>query len=412
MKFVKPFFFVVCSSFLLFMIFKEVVRYTKNEDASSIAFKKFNSSPRDKYPTFSLCFQGSKGDTIFNLTVCNDLDNECPYRKAIIGKRDMTKEDIRSLPDFSSATIKLKEMVQEFSTIGEDSKTTNKWSLSKKNSAPSKTNLLLPSANVSTWPFYASYQNPDKICFTRNATFQKGEIKLKDILKLNSKILDELQGSGELLLYVHYPTHIIRSFGEEVALLLLTKKSGDLSKTLRIKVSGVNVIRKRTDAGIPCNPDVEDQDTYFREAVIKQIGCVPPYWKSFTTSITNISLLECESRMQLREAYLSSRNATLRYELLNSDIGTPCTEMTVSSSIETKTKRQELTLVFHYRAKNYMETINTRAYAPEHLLSSMGGFIGMFLGFGLFQMPEIISAFFQSLARMTRRKVRDELIYK
>ena len=40
-----------------------------------------------------------------------------------------------------------------------------------------------------------------------------------------------------------------------------------------------------------------------------------------------------------------------------------------------------------------METINTRAYVLGDLVSSAGGFVGMFLGFGLFQLPEIFLSF-------------------
>ena len=36
----------------------QVIRYLANEDTSSIAHKKFNQTPRDKYPTFSICFEG------------------------------------------------------------------------------------------------------------------------------------------------------------------------------------------------------------------------------------------------------------------------------------------------------------------------------------------------------------------
>ena len=80
---------------------------------------------------------------------------------------------------------------------------------------------------------------------------------------------------GQLFLYVHYPDHTIRSFGEEVAFLLLSKKSGDINKILRIKISGVNVIRKRLDAKKPCNPDADDQDSYFRNVIVSNLSCIP-----------------------------------------------------------------------------------------------------------------------------------------
>ena len=50
-----------------------------------------------------------------------------------------------------------------------------------------------------------------------------------------------------------------------------------------------------------------------------------------------------------------------------------------------------------------METVNTRAYVVGDLLSSIGGFIGMFLGFGLLQVPEILSTLSHSINRFMKK---------
>ena len=47
-----------------------------------------------------------------------------------------------------------------------------------------------------------------------------------------------------------------------------------------------------------------------------------------------------------------------------------------------------------------METVNKRAYVIGDLLSSVGGFIGMFLGYGLFQVPEILNALSYPISRV------------
>ena len=35
-----------------------VKRFIENENATSITYKQFNKEPKDKYPTFSICFKG------------------------------------------------------------------------------------------------------------------------------------------------------------------------------------------------------------------------------------------------------------------------------------------------------------------------------------------------------------------
>ena len=37
-----------------------VKRFKDNENATSITYKPFNDGPEDKYPTYSICFKGSK----------------------------------------------------------------------------------------------------------------------------------------------------------------------------------------------------------------------------------------------------------------------------------------------------------------------------------------------------------------
>ena len=402
---IKHFFFAICMSAVLTMICLEIIRYTKNDDASIISFKRFNASPKDKYPSFTLCFQTgeAKGEAIFDAKRLDTNSKMRPLRywKLITGKINTTVDEMKNLGYFSNVTIKMQNMVRQLYTIGDDLNKSNKWALKKVHAKPSAGNPLISDSSSSSWPFYVSYQNPDKICFTRSVSYKKDEVKLKDGVILDSQVLDELHGSGYLYLYVHYPQHTIRSFGEEVAFLLLTKKSGDINKTLRIKISGVNVIRKRIDATSPCDSSVDDQDSYFRSELVQKLGCIPPYWTSLIDS-NHSSLSLCISSAKLREAYRYSKSTIVRREIFSKN--EPCTEMSVSSSIEAKTNKSNLILVFHYRAKNYMETTNTRAYVLGDLVSSAGGFVGMFLGFGLFQLPEIFSSFSDSITKFCRNK--------
>ena len=408
-KLIKTIFFFICFCLLLRMIFKEVLRYRKNDDASSIAFKKFNESPQDKYPTFTLCFQGNRVDAKWRETIYNNKllaasgNTPSKYWKMITGNKNATKEEIRNLPDFSSITIKLRSMIKEFSTIDDNNRAINEWRLRNNTfSSPSKSNPLIALTDSSEWPFYITYQSPDKVCFSRKVAFEQNVIKLYDRVTLASAMLDKLSGQGLVFLYVHYEGHMIRNFGKEVAFLSLTEKSGDINKTLRIKISAVNVIRRRSDAKTACNPNVDDQDTVFRNSVMKKSGCIPPYWRTMSNG-SQLGLSLCSSSNQLEKAYVYTRNGSLRKELLSDD-NTPCTEMTVSSSIEMKTDKKDLLLVFHYRSDNYMETTNTRAYHFESLWSSLGGLVGLFMGFSLLQLPGVLSTLWSLMINVITRK--------
>ena len=41
------------------MTLTQIIRYCENKDSSSISYKQFNQTPKNQYPTFSLCFEGA-----------------------------------------------------------------------------------------------------------------------------------------------------------------------------------------------------------------------------------------------------------------------------------------------------------------------------------------------------------------
>ena len=57
--------FALYFSVLIYFICKDVKRYIDNEDSSSIAFRKFNAGPRDKYPVATFCLSGGTEGNLF-----------------------------------------------------------------------------------------------------------------------------------------------------------------------------------------------------------------------------------------------------------------------------------------------------------------------------------------------------------
>ena len=48
-----------CFFFAIYMTIIQVARYLEDKDAPVIKYRKYNQAPRDKYPTFSICFKGT-----------------------------------------------------------------------------------------------------------------------------------------------------------------------------------------------------------------------------------------------------------------------------------------------------------------------------------------------------------------
>ena len=285
-------------------------------------------SPRDKYPVTTLCFFGRtyKDGNIDGSTAIykkQELKNKgfsvSKFWKIMAGKKNVRAGEIEKLPDFSAMTIKLKDLTKIYQTIDGNGKFFNSFHLKNSEKPPSENNLLVPLKNKSDWPFHLSYQTPSQVCFSQRAIFKQRFIKLEDSISLDTVSLLKFNPSsdnhGSLHIYVHYQGQTVRSFGKEV--YVLPMKKDEIKKHINIRLSGFTVLRRRLDGNVPCHPFSEGDDGRFREMVMKKAGCLPPYWKSFRNTSTNIS--QCTSSSQLRTSnwYSNSRKGRRILKKLN-----------------------------------------------------------------------------------------------
>ena len=88
----------------------------------------------------------------------------------------------------------------------------------------------------------------------------------------------------------------------------------------------------------------------------------------------------------------------------------PCTKVSFVVTVQEKTKNKEkdpqsFVLVFNYLEEMYQEIRNERDFNLEMFGSSVGGFIGMFLGYSLWQCPEMLSRCKLLRKRKTSKKI-------
>ena len=160
---IKLVIFILYLSLLIYFACRDIKRYIDNEDSSSISFRTFNESPRDKYPVTTLCFFGrtdADGNILGNMAIYKKKElrkkgfSVSKFWKIMTGKKNVTTGEIEKLPDFSAMTIKLKELTRFYQTMDGNGKYFNRFHLKNSDKPPSKKNLLVPLQNKSSWPFY------------------------------------------------------------------------------------------------------------------------------------------------------------------------------------------------------------------------------------------------------------------
>ena len=113
---------LTCLSLTAYMSVSQFLRYLDNNDKASVSFRQFNHSPRDRYPTYTICFENQKRrEFLFNQTyLINTYGiNRREYFDIIRGMNtsensNYSDSTVTSDIDFEMATIHPKEIISEY----------------------------------------------------------------------------------------------------------------------------------------------------------------------------------------------------------------------------------------------------------------------------------------------------------
>ena len=136
---------------------------------------------------------------------------------------------------------------------------------------------------------------------------------------------------------------------------------------------------------------------------MKNINCVPPYWKEMVKN--HAGMEDCYTTKQLKAAYHYAKN----YNEILASYESPCIEMTVLSTLDEKVlpNQADTEIALYYGSKSYQEIENLREFGFESFWSAVGGFVGIFMGYSLLQLPEFIGnipSFLQCCRQMLKEK--------
>ena len=139
-------------------------------------------------------------------------------------------------------------------------------------------------------------------------------------------------------------------------------------------------------------------DEQFRNEVIQSIKCIPIYWKRFNAN--HNAYPDCIQQHQLKQAddHINS------YRKILTAYDSPCLEMDISAVqvANEQNPRDEILVKFVYVDDTFNEVINIQEFGFESLWSSVGGFVGIFLGYSLLQLPELLKVLVSMSLRLMR----------
>ena len=400
---------IVCFLMALYMTVILIGRYRENISATSIAYKKYAQTKDDHYPTLSICF---KGDGLYRYNASAVYEaygiNSANYKMMLQGQPTFRYDydPTRKLyyrtffPSTSKTNSSFENMLQNSHDILDTIQDAHFEAEKMNQRIFYKKEALAGGMFVEKPPFYVGFQSPNMRCLTREWRNQNGLIRIKDYLYLDMPVLGS---TAEVELFIHYPGQLVTSLDSVSFKLDQWQETGIQEHAYQIKVSQSSVWRKRSVKDTPCLNDIDDYDLYFQEAVSEKLGCVPPFWMD-RVNLTYIRV-ECTSLEKLREV----NELIVGYKNLFAEVQTPCLSLfrSVTGNILSqwtqrakqgflnnwKFREGHYYIEIHYDDKFYEEITQVEDFGVQDFISNLGGFIGIFLGYSMMQIPELLSKF-------------------
>ena len=368
---------LTCTFFAIYYSIVQAQRYFQNEDASIVSFKPFNQQPKDNYPDLTFCIQGGQ----FKKGVLDEFQVSAEEFSSIL-KGAIPVDAVSNatahkivLMDTSNYFTSLKDIIHRFSFK------TNKRILDydKNNNEMNKSDLLLSSL------FSVTHQEPDWICFTRHGKLEKETLiaRKEDYIMLD---FSDFWWELNLKIYLHQPGQLIQHLMSPSYQKSLSKASGRID----LNVAGITILRKRSRKSAICHEPKSDDGMQLMTRVVKDLNCMPGYWSSFLN--TSVFDKICSATSELQSATTMIQN---EIEMISKGIP-PCIAMLIPFSMQEKEfpeglfwRRMHISI--RYSSTEYQEIVNVRGFDFDSMFSGIGGFVGIFLGYSLLQVADILN---------------------
>jgi len=150
-------------------------------------------------------------------------------------------------------------------------------------------------------------------------------------------------------------------------------------------------MRSRKDAIEPCDESLQNDDRKWMEKVVGIIGCFPCYWQDIFINFTSFKLCKTPNELKKASKYLPRNNEKTTKSVL-SMYTQPCDQMRVN--INSNSDRYDddtiFKIKFRFSSDFIDETRNVRSFEKANLWASIGGYVGMILGFSFLNVPDIV----------------------
>ena len=366
------------------------LKFIRNESTSMVDFRTYLETEKDIYPSLSLCFKNSETQNTSknNRGIYHGIPDPTDYIRFLEGIH--WDESLLNI-DYDTVTLNLVDYVDSVSIKVNSHKSVPVYTWNKLNSKEK-------------FPFRTSFRHARSKCFSFDFSLDLvSEIKStpknpREIRAFSIELKNLASLNISLVYFAHYPNQLMRTRPLAVE---NTKHAGVISGNVMKKhlwIDNLEVIRRRNTLKTHCYEDSKNWDGYVFSQILVDTKCKPPHWMEKNHPV-------CQNEYLIRKHNIDTDSFS-NPEFVNQFIE-PCDEVqSVSCYIEEfyKPQNTEPTLstyiMFFFKYGKYKDIVHIRSFDVESLIGNMGGYVGLFLGFAIWQAPDAMEHIFMITKRV------------
>ena len=361
-------------------------------------YRKFQESKRDIYPTITFCIWNGRFEDKLGLYDREKLNKKYGIKEPgeyISFLKGHIWEDKMIEVDFDDVTLEIKDRIESIKIIGNKWQELYTWDMNDENRNESAES----SSKFPQSPFYTSYRHADGKCFSLDLAPEKmPNIRGQQINIVWIKFKNIRIPGINLEYMISYPGQILQGFTLDIESSWSQSITTGYLKGKNFFIDIVEVFRRRnTFLRKSCNKHWEKYDETVFSNIIKTANCKPPHWNISTDYPI------CNRKEKMKKVYIPLSPFKPASPKFLEKFLRPCDRIQ-AATFNTVSERRQLTwggsistdgvnsadVGFHFKNDRYKEIRYTRAFDIESLIGNVGGYIGLFLGFAIWQIPEAI----------------------
>ena len=379
----------ICTSATIGFICFCLYKYSQNGDVSQVTFQEFHAQEENLYPSLTICVSSifyeeklkSYGEGINVSTYTGFMNGEYWDDRMI----NVDYDNVTT--NFSNFFLGVGMWTPDWRYLkGEEYFLYDHRKVVKENIR--NPNVSTVEMNEWTPDFYNSYRDSSQKCFTVDIPFMMQKKVWTFGIVFDSYIFPERIRPYyyEFGVKVHYPGQFLDS---KMQKYVWKQKNSDSPEyvTMRFKIQKLEVMKHRKTKTSQCNTNLRGNDERKMLGKIKEVGCKPPWWKEID------DFPVCKSKEKIKtftkfnvSNYVPACQSVekILYAYQEFDIVEDWTQEWLDEV------HKAFEVMLEFQDATYMEIRQVRDYSIQDVVGDIGGYLGLFLGFAILQIPEFL----------------------